>query len=164
MTSLVVEVMREGATGIVRCGLSNLADVEGYEPWRAFAITFLIEFFKGHATSFILWTLEQYDWYSEFCTSEQVPFDVQRVSSDLQIVIRPKGDDQLTKVINALVEDEVWNRDGFLEISVGKSVLRPEGDGKWFEWEGPGEGIAAVEDALRSAGQKNMVQLVWNGI
>lgn len=166
MTSLVVEVQREGATGKVRCGLSNLRDVEGIEPWRAFAVAFLIEFCKGHSASFTLLTLEKRDWYSEFCTSEQVPFEVQHVSSDLQIVIRPNGDDQLTKVISALVDDndEVWNRDELLEISVGSSVLRPQGDGKWFEWVGPGEDIATIEDVLRSSAQKNRVQLAWRDI
>lgn len=163
MTSLVVEVRREGAAGTILCGLSNLGDVEGYQPWLAFVIAFFVEFCKGYSTSFTLWTLEQRDWYSEFCTSELIPFEVQHLSSNVQIIIRPKGDDHLSKVINALVEDEVWNMgDGFLEIRVGNSVLRPYADGKWFEWVGPRESIGAVDVALRSSAQKNTVHLTWS--
>lgn len=164
MTSLGVEVRRDGPTATLRCGLSDLRDVEGYQRWRAFAATFLTELCRAHTTSFTLRTLVKYDWYSEFCTSEQIPFVVQLLSRDVQITIQPKGDDQLSKVINALVEDEVWDRDGFLEIKVGNSVLRPHTDGKWFEWVGPSESIATVVTALTLSAQQNMVRMALSDV
>lgn len=106
-------------------------------------------------------TSERQDWYSEFCVENQIEVSLKKLSKVLvQVVAKPKGREQKSALLRALVEDEAWEVGGCLDIRVGDASIRPDGDGTSFNWTGPSALIPRVQEAIDSAAASNPVTLL----